>query len=63
MKGSCLWEITLQEINILVPKEINKDGKNLAQSMANAWIFATMVAHFLGFFKDEFTFIFLTMDQ
>ena len=53
MKESCLWEITLHEINILVPKGINKDSElgsvQGTQGMTTAWIFATTVAGFLGF--------------
>jgi hypothetical protein len=48
-------EITLHEINILVPKEINKDSELSSfqgtQGMITAWIFATTVAGFLGFGK------------
>ena len=44
---------TEHEINILVPKGINKDSELSSvqgtQDMITAWIFATMVASFLGF--------------
>ncbi len=46
-------KITVHEINILVPKGINKNSVLSSvqgtQGMATAWIFATMVAAFLGF--------------
>jgi hypothetical protein len=44
-------EITVQEINILVPKVINKDSPSVqgTQGMITAWTFATTVAGFLGF--------------
>ena len=46
-------EITVHEINILVPKRINKDSElgslQGTQGMITAWIFATTVAGFLGF--------------
>jgi hypothetical protein len=48
-------EITVHEINILVPKRINKDSElgsvQGTQGMITAWIFATTVASFLGFRK------------
>jgi hypothetical protein len=47
-------EITVHEINKLVPKEINKDSDlslvQGTQGMATEWSFATMVAGFIGFF-------------
>jgi hypothetical protein len=47
-------EITVHEINKLVPKEINKDSDLSSvqgtQDMATEWSFATMVAGFIGFF-------------
>ncbi len=46
-------EITAHEINILVAKGINKDSElssvHGTQGMITAWIFAIMVAGFLGF--------------
>ena len=46
-------EITIHEINILVPKGINKNSELSSvqgtQGMITAWIFATTVAGFLGF--------------
>jgi hypothetical protein len=46
-------EITAHEINILVPKGINKDSElgtvQGTQDMITAWIFATTIAGFLGF--------------
>ncbi len=46
-------EITVHEINILVPKGINKNSELSSvqgtQGMITAWIFATTVAGFLGF--------------
>jgi hypothetical protein len=55
-------EITVHEINILVPKVINKDSVLSSvqgtQGMATEWSFATMVAGFIGFFKNDFTSIF-----
>ena len=46
-------EITVHEINILVPKGINKDSElgsvQGTQNMTTAWIFATTIAGFLGF--------------
>jgi hypothetical protein len=46
-------EITVQEINILVPRGINKDSELSSvqgtQGMITAWIFATTIAGFLGF--------------
>jgi hypothetical protein len=46
-------EITVHEINILVSKGINKDSELSSVpgtlGMATEWIFATMVAGFLGF--------------
>ncbi len=46
-------EITVHEINILVPKGINKDSELSSvqgtQGMITAWIFATTIAGFLGF--------------
>ena len=56
--GGCGWErqreITVHEINILVPKGINKDSELSSvqgtQGMIPAWIFATTIAGFLGFF-------------
>ncbi len=46
-------KITVHEINILVPKVINKDSELSSvqgtQDMITSWIFATTVAGFLGF--------------
>jgi hypothetical protein len=46
-------EITVNEINILVPRGINKDSELSSvqgtQNMITAWIFATTIAGFLGF--------------
>ena len=46
-------EITVNEINILVPRGINKDSELSSvqgtQGMIPAWIFATTIAGFLGF--------------
>ena len=55
--GGCGWErqreITVHEINILVPKGINKDSELSSvqgtQGMITAGIFATTIAGFLGF--------------
>ncbi len=56
--GGGVWmgeteEITVHEINKLVPKEINKDSDHSlvqgTQGMITAWIFATTIAGFLGF--------------
>jgi hypothetical protein len=56
-------EITLHLIYLIVPKGTNKDSELSSvqgtQGMATEWIFATMVAGFLGFFKNDFTSIFL----
>ncbi len=45
-------EITVHEINLLVPKGINKNSELSSvqgtQGMTSAWIFATTVAGFLG---------------
>ncbi len=53
--------ITVHEINILVAKGINKDSELSSvqgtQGMITAWIFATMIASFLGF-RTIFTSIF-----
>ena len=46
-------KITVNEINILVPRGINKDSELSSvqgtQNMITAWIFATTIAGFLGF--------------
>ncbi len=56
-------EITVRENYILVPTGITKDSVFSSfqgtQGMETEWSFATMVAGFLGFFKDDFTSIFL----
>jgi hypothetical protein len=51
--GETEGEITVHEISILVPKEINMESELSSvqgtQGMITAWIFATTIAGFLGF--------------